>query len=139
MAAVIEAAHYAEARSKLMADPIVVNMYLGLADVATIDMAHEDGTPRFEFMQAANRTYAGRGGTNQAHLGAVAEALIAYRKHDEKAQADFDAWLAAGDNAAAWEAFKNERDAEPWDSAALPHRPRSCAADQHDLPAAQDR
>ncbi len=76
----IEAAHYGEARRVLREDPILQGMVPGLLGVPIDNLTHPDGTPRFEFMGAANREYASRGGTNQAHLGAVAEALVGLLK-----------------------------------------------------------
>lgn len=72
----IEAEHYDEARRILRDDPIVQDMARGLAGTNRSFLAHDNGTPRFEFMNAANREYAARGGTHQAHIGAVAEALL---------------------------------------------------------------
>lgn len=62
----------------LAADPIVIGMAAGVANMPRQDLAHEDGTPRFEFMQAANREYDNRGGRKDlpAHIGAVARAVI---------------------------------------------------------------
>lgn len=82
----IEAAHYGEARQKLREDRIVQGLAIGLYGVPLDDLAHPDGTPRFEFMGAANREYAARGGTNQAHLGAVAEVLIELVKERRAAE-----------------------------------------------------
>lgn len=72
----IRAAHYGEAVTRLMADPIVIDMAAGLAGVPMTALAHEDGTPRFEFMNGANREYHARGGTDGAHIGGIAEALL---------------------------------------------------------------
>jgi hypothetical protein len=74
--ATIEARHYGTARTVLQNDPIVQSMAHGLKDVPLTELTHDDGTPRFEFMQAANAQYDKRGGTNKAHIGAVAEALL---------------------------------------------------------------
>jgi hypothetical protein len=72
----IEAKHYAASRRHLYDDIIVCDMAQGLRDVALDTIQHDDGTPRFEFMQAANAEYAKRGGKYHAHIGAVAEALL---------------------------------------------------------------
>ena len=90
MSNVIRAAHYSETEQRLAQDPIVIAMARGLAGVPTEDLAHEDGTPRFEFMQAANRTYRQRGGTDGGHIGAVARALLNLRAVDETAAAGRD-------------------------------------------------
>lgn len=73
---VIEAAHYEETRQRLAADPIVKGMAKGLANVPRDQMVHDSGTPRFEFMLAANVEYHARGGKDTGHIGAVAEALL---------------------------------------------------------------
>ena len=41
-----------------------------------IRMVHENGTPRFEFMMAANNEYRARGGTDGMAIGTVAHALL---------------------------------------------------------------
>lgn len=73
---VIRAAHYDETVKALVADPIVIDMAGGLAGVPVSELAHDGGTPRFEFMQAANAEYKSRGGEGGGHIGAVAEALL---------------------------------------------------------------
>lgn len=80
---VTEAAHYGEARRRLVNDPIVRSMADGVRVVKRNVIQHENGTPRFEFMQAANDTYARRGGTYRAHLGAVAEAILMILNEDD--------------------------------------------------------
>lgn len=74
--ATIRAKHYDEAVTVLVHDPVVHAMVAGLRDVPMDGMVHDDGTPQFAFMNSANAEYARRGGTNHAHIGAVAEALI---------------------------------------------------------------
>lgn len=64
---VIRAAHYDEAIAALKADPVVIGM------TATID-ASIDCT-KSEFMLAANKVYADRGGKLPGHIGAVASAI----------------------------------------------------------------
>lgn len=67
--------HYDEVEAQLRDDPIVIDMAATLPD-EPMEFLHEDGTPRFEFMQAANREYDRRGGTiTERHIGAVARAL----------------------------------------------------------------
>ena len=75
----IRAAHYDEAVTRLVHNPIVQQMAAEIA-VARLPLDrffHEEGTPRFDFMLAANATYAERGGDiyYASHIGAVAEAL----------------------------------------------------------------
>ncbi|MGW0061367.1 hypothetical protein ACWDTT_15755 [Streptosporangium sandarakinum] len=77
----IRASHYDDAVSRLVADPIVRRMVVGLTSEADAVLTHDDGkTPRFEFMQGANAEYAKRGGVIDAHIGAVAEALLVLRR-----------------------------------------------------------
>jgi len=77
----LRAGHYDEAVERLVADPIIIAMAHGLATVDRDSLVHprDDEGPeqaRFEFMQMANAEYAMRGGANQAHVGAVSEALL---------------------------------------------------------------
>ncbi|QDM57665.1 hypothetical protein SEA_GROUPTHINK_85 [Mycobacterium phage Groupthink] len=75
--AVIEAKHYEETRQRLSKDPLVIALAEEIRGLPREQMVHEDsGTPRFEFMQAANREYRRRGGTDGGHIGAIAEAVI---------------------------------------------------------------
>lgn len=73
----IRSADYAVAEARLAQDPIVLAMAAGLAHEPREQLAHDGGTPRHEFMGAANREYYERGGTDVGHLGAVARALLA--------------------------------------------------------------
>ena len=92
----IEARHYQETRDALAADPLVRMMAAGVTRTPLAEMAHDDGGPRFEFMQAANALYdrlaaaaRARGYDGEAgelypadaprHIGAVAEAVLAER------------------------------------------------------------
>lgn len=69
-------------RKALSEDPIVDAMAADIADgiskgfITLGDIAHDDGTPRFEFMQRANRHYAERGGKNSRTIGGVAHVII---------------------------------------------------------------
>jgi hypothetical protein len=74
--AVLEAAHYGEARARFANDEIVRAMAEGLRGVDLAQLEHEGGGARFEFLMAANDEYEARGGTDRAHLGAIAEALL---------------------------------------------------------------
>jgi hypothetical protein len=81
---VIESADYEQARQRFMKDPIVMAMAKGLKGVPVTEIAHEGSkTPKFEFMQAANREYQSRGGKDAAHIGAIAEALIRLLEADK--------------------------------------------------------
>lgn len=77
---VIKAAHYAETEKRLTQDPIVIAMAEELRDaVPRTEMVHPGppgDTLRFEFMQAANKEYRKRGGTDGGHIGAVGRAII---------------------------------------------------------------
>jgi hypothetical protein len=73
----IEDEHYGETRRALMADPIIRDMAEGVRHMATWDLAHADGAPRFEFMNGALREYKRRGGTIPTHIGGPAEAILA--------------------------------------------------------------
>jgi hypothetical protein len=78
--AVLESADYAKSRQRLIADPIVRAMAVGLNRDKSLSykaLIHEDGTPRMDFMLGANSEYAKRAGHEaNAHIGAVAEALL---------------------------------------------------------------
>ena len=73
---------YRESVDKLIASPVIMQMVLGLEGVPDEKLAHDDGGPRFEFMQAANRQYAKMGGDPALPLaiGSVAQALLKVRK-----------------------------------------------------------
>jgi len=73
---VIRSKDYDETEQRLTVDPIVIAMALGLTGAPRASLTHDDGTPRFEFMTAANREYRTRGGTDGGHIGAVAAALL---------------------------------------------------------------
>ena len=73
----IVAAHYGETERRLQADPIVIAMAIGLERVPRDQLQHDGGTPRHEFMMAAMREYASRGGKDGGHIGAVSAALLA--------------------------------------------------------------
>jgi len=75
---VIKSLEYEQTRQRLMADPIVIAMARSLRGYALFELAHDSGTPRFEFAMAANREYERRGGdmTTPRHIGAVPEALL---------------------------------------------------------------
>src|SRR6516165_8880561 len=62
----IKAAHYDEVEELLSNDPIVQAMAQGLAKVEREKLVHEDGSPRWEFMQKANAEYRERGGQGRA-------------------------------------------------------------------------
>ena len=53
----LESPHYQAAREKIKGNPIISQMGAGVAAVPLAELAHEDGTPRFAFMQYANRAF----------------------------------------------------------------------------------
>jgi hypothetical protein len=88
----LESPDYQTARNRMKGNPIIATMAAGVATVPLADLAHPDGTPRFEFMQRANRTFdqaqAQKAGNPcyqpypadaHRHLGLIAEAVLAER------------------------------------------------------------
>jgi hypothetical protein len=76
----IESADYQQNRERMFNERIVRDMAVGLRSTPTSALVHMDsGAPTFGFMQASNNEYQRRGG-QLAHIGCVAEALIALRK-----------------------------------------------------------
>lgn len=78
---VIEADHYRDEEKLLMQDGHVKSMVDEIIETHTGDplaeFFHDDGTPRHEFMGAANAEYARRGGRDARSLGGVARAIRA--------------------------------------------------------------
>jgi hypothetical protein len=72
----IEASHYGETRKALAADPIIRAMADGVRHMTRPELAHEDGTPLYEFMSRASDEYHNRGGKIQTHIGGPAEAIL---------------------------------------------------------------
>ena len=76
----IESTDYQQDRDRMFDERIVRDMAVGLRETPTAVLVHPtDGRPTFNFMQRANEEYRGRGG-KLAHIGCVAETLIALRK-----------------------------------------------------------
>lgn len=73
---VIVSDNYRNNERRLMFEKIVIDMAHGLRDVDVSDITHEDGTPRFNFMQSANAEYHSRGGKDNESIGAVATVLL---------------------------------------------------------------
>lgn len=70
---------YREAVERLKRDEHLFSMVPGILSQKYEDLAHEDGTPRFTFMAAANAEYERRAGHHaDGHMGAVAETLLAF-------------------------------------------------------------
>jgi hypothetical protein len=88
----LESPHYQIARDRIKGNPVIAMMAAGVATVPLAELAHGDGTPRFAFMQQANRAFdkaeaqnAGNAGYQPypadapRHLGLIAEAVLAER------------------------------------------------------------
>ena len=54
---VLEGPEYQAAGYWIKGNPVISMMAAGIAAVPLAQIAHEDGTPRFEFMQQANRAF----------------------------------------------------------------------------------
>ncbi|HEY2261235.1 MAG TPA: hypothetical protein VGI96_01270 [Streptosporangiaceae bacterium] len=87
-----ESGSYQAARDKIKGNPIIAQMAAGVAPIPLADLAHQDGTPRFAFLQHAIRTFdqaEQRNAGNPSyqpypddaprHLGLIAEAILAER------------------------------------------------------------
>jgi hypothetical protein len=98
--AVVESPDYQAARDRIRGNPIIAMMGAGIATVPLAEIAHEDGTPRFAFMQQANRAFDDAEARNAGnpsyepypagaprHLGLVAEAVLAERAATREAVA----------------------------------------------------
>jgi len=88
----LESLGYQAARDQIKTNPVIIAMAAGVATVPLAELAHQDGTPRFEFMQRANRAFdqaeaqnAGNPGYQPfpadapRHIGLIAEAVLAER------------------------------------------------------------
>jgi len=88
----LESPDYQVARDRIKGNPVITKMAAGVATVPLAELAHEDGTPRFVFMQHANRTFDKAQAQNAGnpcyqpysadaprHLGLIAEAVLAER------------------------------------------------------------
>ena len=73
----IRAKHYDETIVRLANNPTVQDMAIELKDHLGGNL-HNDGSPRFELMMAANREFSRRGGEDDGHrhIGAIAEAML---------------------------------------------------------------
>jgi len=88
----LESPDYQTARDRMKGNQIIAAMAAGVATVPLADLAHPDGTPRFEFMQRANRAFDQAQMQNAGnpcyqpypadahrHIGLIAEAVLAER------------------------------------------------------------
>lgn len=78
----MEAAHYAEARRKLAADPIIRQMYDDLPDELRRAVAYREVEDRSSLMTMALREYNDRGGEVDTHIGGPLEALEIVARED---------------------------------------------------------
>lgn len=80
------AAHYAETERRLQQDPLVQQMAIdiGVSGDPKSTFAHDNGTPRHEFMLASNERYRELGGTDGGHLGAIANAVLALAYEEDE-------------------------------------------------------
>ena len=89
---VLEGPDYQNARDRIKGNPIIKMMAASVAAVPLAQIAHEDGTPRFAFMQQANRAFDDAEARTTGnpryepypagadrHLGLIAEAVLAQR------------------------------------------------------------
>lgn len=88
----LESPDYQIARDRIKGNPVITRMAAGVATVPLADLAHQDGTPRFEFMQRANRAFDQAEARNAGnpryqpypadaprHIGLIAEAVLTER------------------------------------------------------------
>ncbi len=88
----LESPDYQIARDRIKGNPVISKMAAGIATVPLAELAHQDGTPRFPFMQHANRAFDTAQAQNAdnpgyqpypadapRHLGLIAEAVLAER------------------------------------------------------------
>ena len=88
----IESPDYQIARDRIKGNPVIAKMAADVTTVPVAGLAHEDGTPRFAFMQRANRTFDQAEAQNAdnprceaypadapRHIGLIAEAVLTER------------------------------------------------------------
>ena len=99
---VLEGPDYQNARDRIKGNPIIKMMAASVAAVPLAQIVHEDGTPRFAFMQQANRAFDDAEARNTGnpryepypagadrHLGLIAEAVLAERAAVRKTVASY--------------------------------------------------
>jgi hypothetical protein len=87
-----ESPRYQMARDRIKGNAVIIKMAAGVATVPLAELAHPDGTPRFAFLQHANRVFDHAESQNAGnpryepypadapkHLGLIAEAVLAER------------------------------------------------------------
>ena len=110
----LESADYQIARDRIKGNPVIIKMAAGVATVPLAELAHPDGTPRFAFMQRANRAFDQAESQNAGnpcyqpypadaprHLGLIAEAVLAERAAIREAVASAMAAPGTGPESAA--------------------------------------
>jgi hypothetical protein len=88
----LESPDYQIARDQIKGNPVISMMAAGVATVPLAELAHQDGTPRFAFMQRANRAFDQAESQNAGNpryqrypadaprrLGLIAEVVLAER------------------------------------------------------------
>jgi hypothetical protein len=88
----LESPEYQIAGDRIRGNPVITTMAAGVATVPLADLAHQDGTPRFAFLQQASRAFDTAQARNAGspcyqrypadaprHLGLIAEAVPAGR------------------------------------------------------------
>jgi hypothetical protein len=88
----LESPRYQIARDRIKGNAVIIKMAAGVATVPLAELAHQDGTPRFAFLQHANRVFDHAESQNAGnpryepyppgapkHLGLIAEAVLAER------------------------------------------------------------
>ena len=88
----LESPDYQTARDRIKDNPVIAAMAASVATVPLAGLAHHDGTPRFAFMQRANRAFDQAEAQNAdnpryqpypadapRHIGLIAEAVLAER------------------------------------------------------------
>jgi hypothetical protein len=88
----IESPRHQIARDRIKGNPVISQMAAGVVTVPLAELAHQDGTPRFAFLQHANRAFDHAEAQNKGnphyepypadaprHLGLIAEAVLAGR------------------------------------------------------------
>lgn len=110
MSAIVSNEHR-EDLDKLVADPILQNMLVGLRDVPDGEIMNDAGEPLWEFVGPATEQYRKMGGEHGAFVGSVAQAIIKIRK--ERGRCHVPAWaerylIFIPDGARLKELFENE-------------------------------
>jgi hypothetical protein len=90
----LESRDYQDARDRIKGNPVIAMMAAGVAAVPLAEITHQDGTPRFAFLQQANRAFDDAEARNagnpaytpypkDAHRHLVMKALLGVRRAEE--------------------------------------------------------